>query len=86
MGKVSSLFEVLVALINSGLPLEQVLPLVTSNAARVLKLKTKGGISETHDVDFVLLTDNFNIDKVWSKGQLLVDEGNALKWGTFESQ
>jgi len=34
----------------------------------------------------VLLTDNFNIDKVWSKGQLLVDEGNALKWGTFESQ
>jgi len=52
----------------------------------VLKLKSKGGISETHDADFVLLTDNFNIDKVWSKGQLLVDEGNALKWGTFESQ
>ncbi|MCS6123017.1 beta-aspartyl-peptidase [Shewanella baltica] len=86
MGKVSSLFEALVALINSGLPLEQVLPLVTSNAARVLKLKSKGGISETHDADFVLLTDNFNIVKVWSKGQLLVDEGNALKWGTFESQ
>ena len=84
MGKVSSLFNAMQALIISGFTLEQILPLVTSNAARNLKLKRKGGIGLDKDADFVLLDHKLAINKVWGKGQLLVDNGIAVKRGTFE--
>lgn len=84
VGKVSSLFNAMQALIISGFTLEQILPLVTSNAARNLKLKRKGGIGLDKDADFVLLDHKLAINKVWGKGQLLVDNGIAVKRGTFE--
>jgi len=84
VGQVSSLFHAMLALVKSGFSLEQILPLVTSNAARTLKLKRKGGIALDKDADFVLLNNDLAINKVWGKGQLLVDNGIAVKLGTFE--
>ncbi|MCG9963074.1 MAG: beta-aspartyl-peptidase [Shewanella sp.] len=84
VGQVSSLFYAMLALVKSGFSLEQILPLVTSNAARTLKLKRKGGIALDKDADFVLLNNDLAINKVWGKGQLLVDNGIAVKLGTFE--
>lgn len=84
VGQVGSLFEAFTALRESGLSLEQVLPMVTSNAARVLKLWRKGGIGVDKDADLVLLDEQMQIDKVWCQGRLLVDAGKPLHKGTFE--
>ncbi|MEJ6518827.1 beta-aspartyl-peptidase [Shewanella sp. BC20] len=84
VGQVSSLFYAMLALVKSGFSLEQILPLVTSNAARNLKLTCKGGIALDKDADFVLLNNDLTINKVWGKGKLLVDDGIAVKLGTFE--
>ncbi|ASJ95728.1 beta-aspartyl-peptidase [Shewanella marisflavi] len=84
VGQVGSLFEAFTALRESGLSLEQVLPMVTSNAARVLKLWRKGGIGVDKDADLVLLDEQMQIDKVWCQGHLLVDAGKPLRKGTFE--
>ena len=86
VGKVGSLFQALQALVASGLSLESALPLVTANAARTLKLQRKGGLSVEKDADLVLLNTDLSIDKVWSRGQLLVDQGQALRFGTFETR
>lgn len=41
--------------LEDGWPLEQVLPWVTSNPARILKLAGKGAIAAGHDADLLLL-------------------------------
>jgi beta-aspartyl-dipeptidase (metallo-type) len=56
-----------------GFPLEQMLPLATSNTARVLKLAEKGCIEEGKDADVVVLSaDTLEIRAVFARGQSLV--------------
>lgn len=60
--------------------------LITKNPARILKLyPKKGSVSVGADADLVLVKrDTLKIDKVISKGRLMVDKGLPVVRGTFE--
>ena len=61
---------------DHGMPLEQVLPLVTSNTADVLKLEIKGRLAPGKAADVVVMTrDELEIRDVLSLGRHLVKDG-----------
>jgi beta-aspartyl-dipeptidase (metallo-type) len=62
--------------LRHGLPLERMLPLVTSNTARVLKLGAKGRLAPGCDADvLVLRRDTLDPVHVFARGRRLVDDG-----------
>lgn len=85
-GNVASLGEVLRNLVNSNvLSLSDTLRLITSNPAERLGITDgKGHIREGADADLVILDEDLRIDQVFAKGQLMVDNGDAVVKGTFE--
>jgi beta-aspartyl-dipeptidase (metallo-type) len=64
----SLLAELIDAVHREGLPLERALPSVTSNPARVLKLRNKGRLAPGMDADLVLLDRELRIRHVISDG------------------
>lgn len=77
--------EVKEAIKIHNIKIEDAIKVITSNVARVLKLYTKGKIEKGYDADLVMVNeDELNIDKVFSKGKLMVDNGEAIVKGTFE--
>ncbi|USK34574.1 beta-aspartyl-peptidase [Bacillus sp. F19] len=87
VGRVSSLFkEVRSSVLDEGVPLESALQVITSNPARILKLKNKGEIREEKDADLVLLDkETLTIDTVIAKGKVMVEGGVPIIKGTFEN-
>jgi len=70
---------------NENIPLEIALRAVTSNPARILKLKGKGRIERDFDADLCLLDEKtFDIDTVIAKGRIMVENGKPIVFGTFE--
>jgi beta-aspartyl-dipeptidase (metallo-type) len=58
------------------LPLERVVPLVTSNTARVLKLPTKGCLCAGADADIaVLKRDSLELTALVARGRVLMERG-----------
>lgn len=71
--------------VEEGLPLENVLQIVTSNVSRVLFMPNrKGIIGENADADLLVMTTDIRLDKVIAKGKLMADEGNVIVTGAFE--
>jgi len=63
-----------------GIPPENVLPLVTENPARILKLYPKKGVLlEGSDADILIADGDFNIQKLFCRGRLVVDNGEAAQ-------
>lgn len=83
MAEPMTLFETLQKVLRSGVDLADLLPLVTSNPADRLGLP-KGRIRDGADADLVLLTENNEIDCVWSRGRLMVSEGDAVVRSDYE--
>ncbi|MGM0753300.1 MAG: beta-aspartyl-peptidase [Bacillota bacterium] len=86
IGQVSSLFsEVKDAVLEEGIPLETAIKVITSNPAKILKLKQKGHVEAEKDADLVLLDKNtLEVNTVFAKGKLMVENGEAIVKGTFE--
>ena len=64
--------------LKQKMPLELAWPFVTSNTARVLKLKTKGKIEEGCDADVLVLSkDSLDIREVMANGKRLVVDGSC---------
>jgi beta-aspartyl-dipeptidase (metallo-type) len=57
---------------------------VTSNVADILKLSQKGQVKESFDADFTVVDKDFQLKHVWARGQHMVDNGQAIVFGTFE--
>jgi beta-aspartyl-dipeptidase (metallo-type) len=72
-----TLFEQLrQCVLTDGFALEVVLPFVTSNTARVLKLAGKGALRDGKDADIVvLLKDNLEIQDVIAGGRRMIKRG-----------
>lgn len=65
--------------VNHGFPLEQVLPLVTSNTARVLKLHQKGTLERGKVADVLVLErDTLQVRHAWAKGRCMVRDGELV--------
>jgi beta-aspartyl-dipeptidase (metallo-type) len=86
VGRVTSLFaEVRDAVREEGVPLAAALQVITSNPARILKLRGKGRLEAGADADLVLLdAATLEIDGVIAKGRWLMRGRRQLARGTFE--
>lgn len=73
----SSLFEqIRFCVIEHKLPLEQILPCVTANTAKLLKLADKGEIAAGKAADILVLEeDSFDLREVISNGRRLFKQG-----------
>lgn len=83
---VSSLYgEVKKAILDKGISIELALSTITSNVAKILKLKDKGEIKSGNIADFVLVNKkNLEIEDVYAKGEQVVKDGTPIKKGVFE--
>ena len=86
IGRVTSLFaEVRDAVRAEGVPLATALQVITSNPARILKLRGKGVLAAGADADIVLLdAATLGIEGVIAKGRWLMRDRRPLVRGTFE--
>ena len=71
--------------LESGVPLEAALSVLTSAPAALLKLGAKGRLAEGLDADIVLLDAEFKVRTVLAQGEVVVEAGVPLKFGTFEN-
>ncbi len=86
VGRVTSLFPaVRQAVQEEGVPFETALRVITSNPARILKLKHKGRLAPGMDADLVLLDPrDLEVRTVVAKGRLLMKAGKLLAKGMFQ--
>ena len=80
----SMLTEIRDAVHNEKIPLSDAVQIVSTNVARAYKLKNKGIIALGYDADLVVLDKDLSIQQVWAKGQLMVEKGEPIVFGTFE--
>ena len=85
VGQPAAISGALTELLARGLPLEDVLPVFTSNVATLLRLPRKGRIAAGADADLVVLDANHRIRDVFARGRLLVRDGKAVVSGMFEA-
>ena len=70
---------------QEGVPLEEALPFLTANPARVLRLEgRKGCIVPGADADVLLLEDDLGIDSVYAMGRAMIQHKTVLAKGRFE--
>jgi len=86
VGRVTSLFAaVREAVQQEKVPLETALRVITSNPARILKLRAKGHLAPGMDADLVLLgARDLDIHTVIARGRVLMKARKPLAKGTFE--
>jgi beta-aspartyl-dipeptidase (metallo-type) len=87
MGEPRSLFAAIKDILyNTNIPKEDVISLVTKNVAEHLKLTKKGRIAKGGDADILLISpSDFSLQYVVAKGIVLMEKGNVVRKGTFES-
>lgn len=83
----SLLVNIKEAVHKEDIALETALQTVTSNVADILKFDHKGRIEVGKDADLLLLDpDSLDIDYVLAKGEVMVQAGQAVKFGNFEKR
>ena len=77
--------EVVSCVRELGIPFEIALKTITSNPARILKLKGKGRIEAGYDADLCLIhKDSLELTGVIADGMILMKDKEILVKGTFE--
>lgn len=86
IGRASCLLKEVRECVNrEGLPLETALKPVTSNPARILKLKTKGHVKPGFDGDICLFNEkDLTLNTLLAMGRVMVEQGKPVVFGTFE--
>ena len=78
-------YREVVRLVKEGkVPLEQALKLITTNPAKNLGLKNKGGIEVGMDADFCCLNNDLNLEAVFAKGKQLMENGKVINKDNFD--
>lgn len=85
VGHSAALMVTLKSLLQQGVPLEVILPAVTSNVAELLRFHYRGRIAEGHRADLVLLDEKHNIESVMVGGVWHVRDGRQQVLGNFEA-
>ena len=80
----SAMAVTLKAMLEMDLPIEKILPLMTSNVASLLKFHHKGRIETGLDADLLVLNENHGIDSVMANGAWHIRQGEQLIRGLFE--
>lgn len=83
-GRAETLLETLKFACSAGMALEDVLPSLTANVARLLKMPGKGTIAVGADADLLVLDSDSNISDVMALGQWHLRNNVLQKKGIFE--
>jgi len=75
----------LAELTERGHRLDAVLPAMTSNVARLLRLHRKGRIVEGNDADLLFFDEKLGVRHVMAGGRWMVQDGSPCLLGTFEN-
>ncbi len=78
--------ETVVELRSRGHELHDILPCITSNVARLLRLRSKGQIAVGLDADLVVLDSSNHVRHVIALGRWMVRDGEIIQYGTFEKE
>lgn len=71
--------------LEEGLPIENVLPFVSLNAAKLLKLsRDKGNIIQGTDADLLIVDRDLQLHSLYARGVCMVKNGEPVVVGTFE--
>ena len=84
VGSSGALLETLRAALARGLALEAVLPALTTNPAKLLRLARKGTLAPGNDADLVVLDEQHRADTVVVRGEIHVKDRTCVRRGTFE--
>jgi len=77
--------ETIRELTSRGYRLDQVLPSMTSNVARLLRLPAKGRIARGCDADLIVFTEDHHVRHVMAGGCWMIQDGAPCVKGTFEA-
>lgn len=67
--------------------MEYAVKIVSTNIAKHLKLHTKGELRPGKDADMLVLDEEtLEIKYVIAKGEIVVEKGKPVKYGTFENK
>jgi beta-aspartyl-dipeptidase (metallo-type) len=77
--------QTLADLARRGHKLESILPSMTSNVSRLLRLPGKGVIEVGGDADLLCLDESHRVRHVMAGGQWMVHDGAPVQTGTFEN-
>lgn len=84
VGSAGALLETVREAMARGLPLESVLPAVTSNPAKLLRLEAKGIVAVGADADLLVLDAQGAVGILLVRGEIHVRDGSPVVRGTFE--
>jgi beta-aspartyl-dipeptidase (metallo-type) len=84
VGSAGALLATVREALARGLALEAVLPAVTSNPAKLLRLSRKGKIAAGNDADLLLLDASGAVHTLLVRGEIHVRDGSPVLRGTFE--
>lgn len=84
VGSSATLLAMVRELVAAGRPLARVLPLLTTNVARQLRLHQKSGLMPGADADILVLDDALHVRDVMALGRWMVRDGVAVVRGGFE--
>ena len=71
---------------EEGIAIDQAVQILSTNVAKALHIYPKKGIlAPQSDADFIVITDDFELQHVWARGQQMVEAGKAIVKGTFEA-
>jgi len=82
--KSSAMAETFKAMLDINLPIEKILPLMTSNVASLLKFHQKGHIAPGFDADLLVLNAHHQIESVMANGVWHIKNQQQLVHGLFE--
>ncbi|MDP9727588.1 beta-aspartyl-peptidase [Alicyclobacillus tolerans] len=86
IGSIKTLWEETVdAIVQEEVPVETAISIVTLHVARILKLQHKGRLKAGLDADILLTDKEYKIQHVFAKGRKVVENGEAIVFGTFEN-
>lgn len=84
IGRSQTLLDTLKQLITMSVPIEDILPAMTSNPANLLRLSTKGRLETGMDADLVVLDAQHDVQHVMARGSWHVKDKQAVRVGTYE--
>jgi beta-aspartyl-dipeptidase (metallo-type) len=82
--KSSAMAETFKNMLDMNLPIEKVLPLMTSNVSKLLKFHRKGKIEVGFDADLLVLNEQHQIQSVMANGVWHIKNRQQLVSGLFE--
>jgi len=84
MAEPDTMWQTVQSLAQLGLTYTQIASIASHHASELLGLTHKGRITSGADADLLLLTPSGELNCVWSRGQLMVQNGQALVTSEYE--